>query len=162
MGSVGEEHPYSEDLLLLAQALAADAAAAEKQGADLLYMAHGNTYMPSGSAYLEFASIMNRLYPQIKTYIALVEGYPSLEITLPQIMADGRKKLLLKPFMTVAGDHTLNDMAGDEPESWKSILTGKGFTVVPVLQGLGEMPTFADVFVHHLADTARDQGIVLH
>ena len=63
--------------------------------------------------------------------------------------------------MTVAGDHTVNDMAGDEPDSWKSILTQKGFAVVPVLQGLGEMDTFADVFVHHLDDTARDQGIVL-
>lgn len=161
MGTVGEEHPYSEDLLRIARALAADAAAAEKQGAALLYMAHGNTFMPSGSAYLEFAAIMNRLYPRIKTFIALVEGFPSLDFTLSQFEKDGSKKLLLKPFMTVAGDHTLNDMAGDEPDSWKSILSQKGFTVIPVLQGLGEVDAFADVFVHHLGDTARDQGIVL-
>lgn len=161
MGTVGEEHPYTEDLLLIARTLAADAAAAEKQGAALLYMAHGNTYMPSGSAYMEFAAIMNRLYPQVKTSIALVEGFPSLNDLLPQLERDGGKKILLKPFMTVAGDHTLNDMAGDEPDSWKSILTKKGFTVIPVMQGLGEVDTFADVFVHHLGDTARDQGIVL-
>lgn len=161
MGTVGEEHPYTEDLQLIARALAADAAAAEQQGAALLYMAHGNTSMPSGSAYLEFAAIMNRLYPRVKTYIALVEGFPSLDLTLPQIEKDGARKLLLKPFMTVAGDHTLNDMAGDEPDSWKSLLTKKGFSVVPVRQGLGEVDTFADVFVSHLGDTARDQGIVL-
>ena len=111
---------------------------------------------------MEFVSIMNQLYPQVKTYIALVEGFPSLDIILPQIKADGSRKLLLKPFMTVAGDHTINDMAGDEPESWKSILSQKGFTVVPILKGLGEMDTFAEVFVHHLDDTARDQGISLH
>lgn len=162
MGTVGEEHPYTADLQLIARSLAADAAAAEQQGAALLYMAHGNTYMPSGSAYMEFVSIMNQLYPQVKTYIALVEGFPSLDIILPQIKADGSRKLLLKPFMTVAGDHTINDMAGDEPESWKSILSQKGFTVVPILKGLGEMDTFAEVFVHHLDDTARDQGISLH
>ena len=161
MGTVGEEHPYTEDLLLLARALAADAAAAEKQGAALLYMAHGNTYMPSGGAYMEFAVIMNRLYPRVKTSIALVEGFPSLNDVLPQLEKNGSKKILLKPFMTVAGDHTLNDMAGDEPDSWKSILSQKGFTVIPVLQGLGEVDTFADVFVHHLGDTARDQAIVL-
>jgi len=131
----------------IARALAADAAAAEQQGAALLYMAHGNTYMPSGSAYMEFVSIMNQLYPQVKTYIALVEGFPSLDIILPQIKADGSRKLLLKPFMTVAGDHTINDMAGDEPESWKSILSQKGFTVVPILKGLGEMDTFAEVWM---------------
>ncbi len=161
MGTVGQEHPYSEDILLIAQALASDAAAAEKQGAVLLYMAHGNTYMPSGSAYLEVAAVMNRLYPQVKTSIALVEGFPSLEEILPQLEKDGRKKIVLKPFMTVAGDHTLNDMAGAEPESWKSILTRKGFTIIPILQGLGEMDTFADVLVHHLGDTARDLGIEL-
>ncbi len=161
MGTVGEEHPYSDDILLIARALASDAAAAEKQGAALLYMAHGNTYMPSGSAYLEFAAIMNRLYPQVKTSIALVEGFPSLAEVLPQLEREGKGKILLKPFMTVAGDHTLNDMAGAEPDSWKSQLTSRGFTVIPVLQGLGEVDTFADVFVHHLGDTAHDQGIEL-
>ena len=43
-------------------------------------------YMPSGSAYMEFVSIMNRLYPQVKTYIALVEGFPSLDDILPHII----------------------------------------------------------------------------
>ena len=83
MGTSGEQHPYSDDLTLIAKALADDAALAEKNKAALLYMAHGNSYMPSGGAYLEFAAIMNRLYPQVKTYIALVEGYPSLDDTLP-------------------------------------------------------------------------------
>ena len=161
MGTVGEEHPYSADLLLIARALAGDALLAEKNGAALLYMAHGNTYMPSGSAYLEFASIMNRLYPQVKTYIALVEGYPSLDQTLPQIEGAGVKKLLLKPFMTVAGDHTVNDLAGDEPDSWRSILGGKGYEVITVARGLGEIDAFADVYVHHLMETAQDHGIVL-
>jgi sirohydrochlorin cobaltochelatase len=125
MGTVGEEHPYSSDLLLIARALAGDALLAEKNGAALLYMAHGNTYMPSGSAYLEFASIMNRLYPQVKTYIALVEGYPSLDQTLPQIEGAGVKKLLLG-FMTVAGDHTVNDQP-EKPDLatiWRQRLRG--------------------------------------
>ncbi|MBB5346340.1 sirohydrochlorin cobaltochelatase [Desulfoprunum benzoelyticum] len=162
MGTAGEQHPYSEDLALIARALADDAVQAEKANAALLYMAHGNTYMPSGSAYLEFASIMNRLYPQVKTYIALVEGYPSLDDTLPLLEHAGVSKLLLKPFMTVAGDHTVNDMAGDEPEAWKSILSAKGYEVMTVAKGLGEIDAFADVYLHHLQQTATDHGIVLH
>lgn len=161
MGTAGEEHPYTDDIVLIAKALAGDAALAEKNGAALLYMAHGNSYMPSGSAYLEFASIMNRLYPKVTTFIALVEGYPSLDQIMPQIEGTGVKKLLLKPFMTVAGDHTINDMAGDEPDSWKSILNGKGFEVVTVAQGLGEIDGFADVYLHHLKDTVKDNGIIL-
>jgi sirohydrochlorin cobaltochelatase len=162
MGTAGEQHPYADDLTLIAQALAGDAALAEKHGSTLLYMAHGNTYMPSGSAYLEFAAIMNRLYPRVKTYIALVEGYPSLDDTLPLLEQTGIRKVLLKPFMTVAGDHTLNDMAGDEPESWKSILAAKGYEVMTVPRGLGENDAFADVYLHHLQQTASDNGIVLH
>jgi sirohydrochlorin cobaltochelatase len=161
MGTAGEKHPYTADLLLIARALAGDVRLAEKNGAALVYMAHGNTSMPSGSIYLEFAAIMNQLYPQVKTFIALVEGYPSLDQTLPQIAVAGVKKLLLKPFMTVAGDHTVNDLAGDDPDSWRSILSGNGYEVITVARGLGEIDGFADVYVHHLKETARDHGIVL-
>ena len=162
MGTSGEQHPYSDDLTLIARALAADAAQAEKNKAALLYMAHGNSYMPSGGAYLEFAAIMNRLYPRIKTYIALVEGYPSLDDILPLLERAGDRKVVLKPFMTVAGDHAVNDMAGDEPESWKSILRAKGYEIMTVARGLGESDAFADVYLHHLQQTATDNGIVLH
>ena len=162
MGIAGEEYPYTDDLTLIAKALAGDAAQAAENGGVLLYMAHGNTFMPSGSAYLEFAAIMNRMYPQVKTCIALVEGYPSLDETLPLIAATGSKRLLLKPFMTVAGDHTLNDMAGADPESWKSILEAKGYQVTPVSQGLGEIDGFADIYLHHLKQTAKDHNITLH
>ena len=64
--------------------------------------------------------------------------------------------------MTVAGDHTLNDMAGDEPGAWKSILEAKGYKVMPVATGLGEREPFAAVYLHHLKQTASDNGIVLH
>jgi sirohydrochlorin cobaltochelatase len=64
--------------------------------------------------------------------------------------------------MTVAGDHAQNDMAGDEADSWKSVLTREGFAVTPVLQGLGEMDSFAEVFVHHLTELASDNGIQLN
>jgi sirohydrochlorin cobaltochelatase len=162
MGTAGEEHPYADDLALIARALAGDAAQAEANGGVLLYMAHGNTFMPSGSAYLEFAAIMNRMYPRVKTCIAMVEGYPSLDDTLPLLTAAGSKKLLLKPFMTVAGDHTLNDMAGAEPDSWKSILEARGFQVATVSQGLGEIDGFADIYLHHLKQTAKDHHLTLH
>lgn len=32
------------------------------------------------------------------------------------------KKIVLMPMMLVAGDHANNDMAGNEDDSWKSIL----------------------------------------
>jgi hypothetical protein len=42
------------------------------------------------------------------------------------------------PFMSGAGDHAKNDMAGDEDDSWKSILTEAGIDCVPLLKGTAE------------------------
>ena len=80
---------------------------------------------------------------------------------MAQMKKDKVKKVLLKPLMDVAGDHANNDMAGNEPDSIKSILTKNGFQVETVIKGLGEEDAFADVFVNHLAQTAIDYGITL-
>jgi sirohydrochlorin cobaltochelatase len=40
--------------------------------------------------------------------------------------------------MLVAGDHAHNDIAGPEPDSWKSMLEARGYKVTPVLEGLGQ------------------------
>ena len=70
-------------------------------------------------------------------------------------------KVLLKPFMDVAGDHAHNDMAGDGQDSMKSVLTKNGFHVIVVIEGMGEQDGFADIFVDHLAETSNDYGITL-
>ncbi len=160
-GTFGKTRPYSEDILTVVKALAEDAGAASREGAALVYMGHGNDYFPSGGAYLQFEREMRQTYPRVKTFIGTVEGFPAFTDVLVKLKESGVKKVLVKPFMTVAGDHARNDMAGPEPDSWKSMLEKEGFTVIPVLRGLGEQDAFARVFVSHLADTAADAGIVL-
>ena len=44
------------------------------------------------------------------------------------------------PLMLVAGDHAKNDLAGNDGDSWKSILMARGFDVGLKLEGLGSMP----------------------
>ena len=61
--------------------------------------------------------------------------------------------------MVVAGDHSNNDMASDEDDSWKSILEKNGFEVIAVTKGLGENDNFANIFVIHAAEAAKDAGI---
>lgn len=55
--------------------------------------------------------------------------------------------------MTVAGDHAMNDMAGDEPDSWKSQLTKAGIESVPVMQRLGEVDAIVDMWIAQLKAT---------
>ena len=54
------------------------------------------------------------------------------------------------PFMIVAGDHAQNDMAGDQEDSWKSILEKEGFAVTVQLHGLGMFPEIGELFTTHL------------
>jgi sirohydrochlorin cobaltochelatase len=54
--------------------------------------------------------------------------------------------------MLVAGDHANNDIAGDEADSAKSILTAAGFRVDVSLHGLGENQLIQDIYVQHLTD----------
>ncbi len=161
LGTYGTDHPYADDISTAARALAPDAALAVKEQAALVYMGHGNQHFPSAGSYLELADRMRLLYPDVVTVIGNVEGFPSLEDVMDTLKLHGVEKVILKPCMVVAGDHALNDMAGTEDGSWKTILGKNGFTVLPVKRGLGEQAEFAEIFVRHAADAARNAGIVL-
>ena len=56
------------------------------------------------------------------------------------------------PFMSVAGDHARNDLAGDEEDSWKSILTKQGFECDVTLKGTAEYDNMIDIWAGHLKD----------
>ena len=161
LGTYGTKHPYAEDIMTVAKTLSADAAFAGKEKAALVYMGHGNEYFPSAGAYLEFAARMRQLYPEVVTVIGNVEGFPALTDVMDTLKLYGIKKVVLKPCMVVAGDHAMNDMAGPDEDSWKSVLEKNGFEVVTVKQGLGEEDAFADIFVSHAEDAAKDAGIIL-
>jgi cobalamin biosynthesis Co2+ chelatase CbiK len=47
------------------------------------------------------------------------------------------------------GCHLLMSLAVDEPDCWKSILTGKGFTCEPILKATADVPELADVWLEH-------------
>ena len=49
-----------------------------------------------------------------------VEGWPGFDEVLAQLKEDGCGQALLVPFMLVAGDHALNDMAGTAQKAGKA------------------------------------------
>jgi sirohydrochlorin cobaltochelatase len=161
LGAMGTKHPFEDDINEVAKSLADDVKKAGDAGSALPYLGHGNEHFPSSGSYLQLVQVMREMYPDTKTYLTNVEGFPNLELVMREMKRDNVKKVLLKPFMTVAGDHANNDMAGDEPDSVKSRLSKNGFQVTVIMQGLGEKDAFADVFVSHLAQTAADNGITL-
>ena len=52
-------------------------------------------------------------------FLGTVEAYPALDSLLRAADSFQPKKIVLAPFMIVAGDHAQNDLAGEDPDSWR-------------------------------------------
>ncbi|MCK4837272.1 MAG: sirohydrochlorin cobaltochelatase, partial [Desulfobulbaceae bacterium] len=153
-------HEYHLDLERAARAVAADVELAEQNGAALVYMGHGNDHFSTG-VYVEFTELMRKMYPRTKTYVTMVEGFPSHELLFRELTRDKISKIYLKTMMTVAGDHAKNDMAGADDDSLNTQLLARGFEVEVNLHGLGENKEFAAIFVANIREAARDNGLKL-
>jgi len=158
LGTYGIEHEYRHDIEQVAAIVAPDVEMAKRAGMALVYFAHGNEHYSTG-VYLEFEQVMRKQYPGMRIYVTMVEGFPDNARLFTELKADKTKKVLLKPFMTVAGDHAQNDMAGPEPDSLKSQLEARGINVAASLIGLGESDAFAAIFTQHIKDAMTDEGI---
>ena len=86
-----------------------------------------------------------------------VEGYPEFPEVLKEIQVQyplEKPKVILKPFMFVAGEHAKNDIAVD----WKKAFEEAGFVVSDVvLEGLGEILEIQDIFMKHLQEAIENQ-----
>ncbi|WP_375749628.1 sirohydrochlorin cobaltochelatase [Vibrio sp. HN007] len=160
MGTWGKDYEYRQDLEKLTVALKSDVELAKKNNSALVYMGHGNDHLSTG-LYYELGEMMNEAYPEVKTYVGLVEGHPGFDKILADMKKDGVKKVTAKPLMVVAGDHATNDMAGDEEDSWKVMLSNEGIKVTPVLEGLGSNDAIQKIYLQHLVDAANDAKLAL-
>jgi len=114
----------------------------------VILMGHGSEH-PSNSTYLAL-DYMFKIMGHENIYISTVEGFPQIKEVIEYIEEKKEvKKIYLVPFMIVAGDHAKNDMAGEDEDSWKSILENRGYDVEVILKGLGEMDEIGDLFVEH-------------
>lgn len=113
----------------------------------VLLMGHG-THHPSNAFY---AALMFQLQLRDENiFVGTVEGFPGIGLIEDLMREKGIRKVYLMPFMSVAGDHAKNDMAGDEDDSWKAILTKAGFECIPILKGTAEFDAFVDIWVDHI------------
>ena len=113
-------------------------------GTPLLIMGHGHP-TNGNPAYLR---LRDRL-PQ-GLYLGCLSGDPNLGQVLPALLNQPEREITVTPLLMSVGGHTLNDMAGDAPESWKSQLTKAGFTVHCQLTGIGRLPVVQQIFVQKL------------
>jgi sirohydrochlorin cobaltochelatase len=116
----------------------------------VLFMGHGTERHPADAIYLAMNQVFQDMDPN--AFVGTVEGRLSLEHVMPKLRSRNLSKVYLVPLMSVAGDHARNDMAGDGPESWKSILTRNGFQCEAILKGTADSPEVLDVWLEHLRE----------
>lgn len=137
-----------EDYKIAAEALKTQMPELKKDQA-VVFMGHGTPH-PANACYSCLQLVLNETYTNV--FVGTVEGYPALDNIIPKLKEAGIKEVTLMPYMLVAGDHANNDMAGDEEDSWKTILKKEGFTVKTHIHGLGENPEYQDIYVQHVQD----------
>lgn len=162
LGEVGEDASViNEDKAAVAKAIAdaavADAGydsmeAAAEDGAAFVFMGHGTSHTAKVS-YSQMQTQMEEL-GFTNAFIGTVEGEPeetSCEAIIETVKEAGFKKVILRPLMVVAGDHAANDMAGNEEDSWKSMLEASGNfeSVEAQVSGLGGLEAVQQIYTEH-------------
>ena len=137
----------SEDVQRVAEAIIKVIPRERKKKEGVVLMGHG-THHPANVYYAALAYHLQKLNPNV--FVGTVEGWPEIDDIKADLKKRRIKRVYLMPFMSVAGDHARNDMAGPEPDSWKSILEQEGIQCVPVLKGTAEYQEFVDIWVDHL------------
>jgi sirohydrochlorin cobaltochelatase len=136
-----------EDLIRARDAIIQHIPKARMKNEAVILMGHGTPH-PSNAFYAAMMFHFQQKDPNI--FVGTVEGAPEIDELKTMLLKKNIKKAYLMPFMSVAGDHARNDMAGKEKDSWKSILTATGIECIPILKGTAEYDEIVAIWVDHL------------
>ncbi len=136
---------------------------AEAGNSPVILMGHGSVNA-ADRFYARLETELRGLSGQ-EIYIATVEGSITITHVIEKLNVSanqrGTKKgrVLLLPFMLVAGDHAVNDMAGEE-DSFAAKLRDAGYEPECILRGIGEYEGIRKLYIKHLreASTLPDIG----
>ena len=116
----------------------------------LVLMGHGTTHHIN-AVYARLNKAFKSMgYPNF--FLGTVEAEPTIQDLVAEVNDFHPDRIILTPFMIVAGDHAHNDMAGTEPDSWLHQFRQTHENVCPVLKGLGEYKGIRSMFIEHIQD----------
>lgn len=118
-----------------------------KKSDALILMGHGTGHF-ADAAYAALDYRFKTL-GYVNVFVGTVEGYPDLETVLKQTKSLKPEKVILMPFMIVAGDHAVNDMASEEADSWRSVCESAGYKVECIVKGIGEFEEIQEIYAEH-------------
>ena len=115
---------------------------------DVVYvlMGHGTSHS-ANRVYSQMAKVLEKDHKNV--FLGTLEGFPGIDEVLLQTKKSRIKKVILMPFLLVAGGHALEDLDGDSANSWRGVFEREGFRTEVILKGLGENDGVVDIFVEH-------------
>lgn len=146
---LSDEH----DFRAVAEAIVSETSGFDDGRTAVCFMGHG-TEADSNQVYAKLQETL-RSMGRDSYYIGTVEAEPTLDDVMAVMKERKYSRVVLQPLMVVAGDHAVNDMAGDEKDSWKSRLQASGYEVECILRGLGEMEEIREIYIDHIRQASE-------
>lgn len=116
----------------------------------ILFAGHGTDHH-AWTTYMAMEVLLRAHYGE-RVHVGVVEGEPEAETVIDRIHEKGFRSVRIVPMMLVAGVHYLEDLAGEDPESWKSLCNAKGIKVELVAKGIGYLPEVIARYVRHIEE----------
>lgn len=124
------------------------------KGADsdsaIILIGHGTDH-PAWTSYFALEMIMREKYGTDRIFTGVVEGFPEMETTVERVTGAGFSKVLLVPFMLVAGVHFQEDLTGDD-DSWQAVFERRGVDVSLVSDGIGTLDGISTIYARHMRE----------
>lgn len=128
----------------VARALLAHLPAERKDNEDVVLMGHGARH-EACRLYGDLAVELARLDERV--HLGTMNQPNGLETIIPSLVSD---VVWLMPLLSVVGKHAINDMAGPAENSWRSRIEAAGHRCNPVLKGISEFASVADLWLGNL------------
>ena len=112
-----------------------------------VFMGHGTGHF-ADTCYMKLEQQFRMLEFE-NVWIGTVKGNPHISDIRKKLQQQSYRKAVLLPLMLVAGYHVRTDMAGENANSWKTILERGGIDVSCVMAGLGSYLFVQRMFAEH-------------
>lgn len=139
-----------DNLEVMAKALLQALPEERKENENVIFMGHGARH-PAVNLYDSLARVLYQMDDAI--FIGTLSGERRLEKILPCLRT---RRVWLLPLLSLIGGHALRDMAGDHADSWKSRINLYEHECIPVLKGLSECSSVAQIWLENLAQALAE------
>lgn len=139
-----------KDYVKAVEAVAAETPQMTADDTAVIFVGHGTEHF-ANATYAALSYRFNAMGYK-NTFVGTVEAFPDMEDVKAKVQASGVSKVVLLPFMIVAGDHATNDICGEEEGSWYTEFKKEGYEVEGIKKGLGEYAGLRQIFVDHVQD----------